>query len=142
MKKVSILILIIPLIIGSCTQETRNPVEGAWQLFYYNSGEITYPGEITGSGIKVWTEDCIAFVGKYQQDTLMLDHFGWGKYKWIEDNKYEETVMLHNIAPSREGTTVRLLIEVRNDTLIQRYDADENWNLPEIYQINKYVRVK
>lgn len=142
MKKIIFLSLVIALIIGSCTQETRTPIEGAWQMVYATSGENTFPNDITGSGIKVWTQDCVAFVGKFQIDTVMLDHFGWGKYRCIEGNKYEEDIVLHNIAPQNEGKTVRLLIDIRNDTLIQRYPADENWNLPENHQTNKYVRVK
>jgi len=40
------------------------------------------------------------------------------------------------------GTKVRLLLEIRNDTLTQSYPADENWKLSEKYSIEKYVRVK
>ena len=142
MKKVIFLSLAISLIIGSCAQEEKSPTEGTWRMVYHKDMESTYPGQITGSGIKMWTKDCIAFAGKFQIDTVMLDHFGWGKYKFIEGNKCEESIILHNIAPDLEGKTVKLLIEVRNDTLIQRWPVDENWNLQENYQINKYVRVK
>ena len=144
MKKV-ILSLVISLIIGSCTQETRSPVEGAWQLVYlYNpSMDVSFPSsQLTGSGIKMWTKDCFSFAGKFQLDTVMIDHFGWGKYKFIEGNKYEESIILHNFDPSIEGRTLRMLMEVRNDTLIQRWQTDENWNLPEDHLIEKYVRVK
>ena len=142
MKKVIFLSLAISLIIGSCAQEEKSPTEGTWQMVYHSNGETTYPGQITGSGIKMWTKDCFAFVGKFQIDTVMLDNFGWGKYKFIEGNKYEENIILHNTAPSSEGQTLKMLMEVRNDTLIQRWSVDENWNLQENYNIEKYVRVK
>ena len=142
MKKVIFLSLAISLIIGSCAQEEKSPTEGTWRMVYHSNGETTYPGQITGSGIKMWTKDCFAFVGKFQIDTVILDNFGWGKYKFIEGNKYEENVILHNTAPSFEGQTIKMLMEVRNDTLIQRWSVDENWNLPEDHLIEKYVRVK
>ena len=142
MKKLFLLGLIITFIIGSCTQETKSPTEGTWQMVYHNNGETTYPGQITGSGIKMWTKDCIAFTGKFQIDTVILDHFGWGKYKFIEGNKCEEIVILHNLNPELEGITTKLLIEVKNDTLYQKWPVDENWNLVENHIINKYVRVK
>ena len=144
MKKVIFLSLAISLIIGSCAQEEKSPIEGAWQLVYGNWGsmEDTYPGQITGSGIKMWTNDCFAFAGKFQLDTVIVNNFGWGKYKFIEGNKYEENIMLHHTSPSLEGQTLRMLMEVRNDTLIQSWSADENWNLKENYSIEKYARVK
>ena len=105
--------------------------------------DVSFPSsQLTGSGIKMWTTDCFAFVGKFQLDTVLIDNFGWGKYKFIDGNKYEESIVLHNFDPSLEGRTLRMLLEIRNDTLIQRWSVDENWNLPEDHLIEKYVRVK
>ena len=80
MKKVIFLSLFLLLIIGSCTQEEKLPTEGTWQMVYHKGAKLTYPGEITGSGIKMWTKDCFAFTGEFQLDTVMIDNFGWGKY--------------------------------------------------------------
>lgn len=59
----------------------------------------------------------------------------------LEGNKYMENVIYH---ANKEyvGTKVRLLLEIRNDTLTQSYPADENWKLSVKYSIEKYVRVK
>jgi hypothetical protein len=35
-----------------------------------------------------------------------------------------------------------MLMELKNDTLIQKWPVDENWNLQENYKIEKYVRIK
>ena len=134
--------LIITFIIGSCTQETKSPTEGTWQMVYHKDMETTYPGQITGSGIKMWTKDCFAFTGEFQIDTVDIDNFGWGKYKFIEGNKYEESIILHHFTPKLEGKTIKMLMEVRNDTLIQRWPTDENWKLNEAHNIEKYIRVK
>lgn len=112
-------------------------VSGEW-----GSIEETFPGQITGSDIKVWTEDCFAFVGKFQMDTVMIDNFGWGKYRFIEGIKYEENIMMHKYSPDLEGQTIKMLTEIRNDTLIQKWPVDDNWNLAENHSTEKYVRVK
>ncbi len=144
MKKLILLSLMISLIFGSCTQETKSPIEGAWQMVAAKWGamEETFPGQITGADIKIWTADCFAFVGKFQMDTVKTDNFGWGKYKFTEGVRYEENVVMHNINPGLEGQTIRMLLEIRNDTLIQRWPVDENWNLVEDHSTEKYTRVK
>jgi hypothetical protein len=141
-KKTFLIALILSLIIGSCTQETSSPTEGAWELVYVKMGDLEYPGNVTGSQIKMWTKDCFAFTGKFQIDTVSLDNYGWGKYRFIEGNHYEEDVVFMPNAPNMEGETLKMLMEVINDTLVQRWPTDENWNLNEDYNIEKYVRVK
>jgi len=130
------------LIIGSCTQkEVKSPIEGAWKMFYFSSPEFpyTYPDQVQGSQIKIWTAEHFAFAGQFKMDTVVTDNFGWGTYT-LEGNKYSENVVLH-ASKSTIAQTVRIILEIRNDTLTQKYRADENWNLPEKYSIEKYVRV-
>ena len=144
MKKVVFLTMIMSLIFLRCTQETRSPLEGAWQLVSgtWVSIEETYPGQITGSDIKMWTKDYFAFAGEFQFDTVVLDNYGWGKYKFIEGNKYEEYIIHHHNAPGSKGQTIKMLMELRNDTLIQRWPVDENWNLAEDHSTEKYIQLK
>jgi len=144
MEKIVFLTIVISLIAGSCTHEEKSPTAGAWQMVYGKWGSIekTYPDQIIGSGTKLWTKDCFSFIVKFQMDTVVLDNFGWGKYKIFDGNKYEENVILHDFGPSVEGQTVKMLIEVMNDTLIQKWPVDENWNLVEGHSIEKYIRVK
>ena len=144
MKNLTFLNLIISLIMFSCAEEIKSPIEGTWQLVSGEWGSIeeTFPGQITGSDIKVWTEDCFAFVGKFQMDTVMIDNFGWGKYRFIEGINYEENIMMHKYSPNLEGKTIKMLTEIRNDTLIQKWPVDDNWNLAENHSTEKYVRVK
>ena len=142
MKKVVILILILPLIIGSCAKEESLPFEGAWKLVYSTNGEISYPGEITGAGVKVWTKGGFTFAGEYQSDTVTIDNYGWGTYKISEGTRYEENIIFHHSAPRLTGQTLKMHLELRNDTLIQSWPADEDWNLEEDHRIEKYVRLK
>ena len=142
MKKIIFLGLIILLIIGSCTQEKKSTIEGGWQLVSVksSSGE-TFPGNWTGTDVKMWTKDCFVFAGKFQQDTITFDNFGWGKYT-LQGNKYEEEILFHQLDPSSIGKKIKMLVEVRNDTLVQQWPADENWKLPEKFDTEKYVRLK
>ena len=144
MKKVGILILIFPLLIGCCTKEESLPFEGAWKMVYAKpqSMEESYPAQITGSGVKVWTKGCYAFAGEFQIDTVPIDHYGWGTYQISEGTHYEESIIKSHRSPRSEGQTLKMILELRNDTLIQSWPVDENWNLEENYSIEKYIRLK
>ena len=75
-------------------------------------------------------------------DTVTLNNYGWGIFKLSEGNKYEESITYHHLSESSIGTTIKMLIEVRNDTLIQRWPTDENWKLAEKYSTEKYIRLE
>jgi hypothetical protein len=132
------------LIIGSCTQqEVKSQIEGAWRLVYaqWGSDGGNFPTTVKGSDIKIWAKEYFASVGHLvESDTIITDAFVGGTYT-LEGNKYTETVMYH---ANKEflGIKVKLLLEIRNDTLIQSYPADDNWNLQVGYSIEKYVRAE
>jgi hypothetical protein len=67
MKRVIFLSLVIALIIGSCTQEKKSPIVGAWQLVYAKnrSMEETFPAQVSGEEIKTFTKGHFTFVGQY-----------------------------------------------------------------------------
>ena len=54
---------------------------------------------------------------------------------------YKEHFELHSV-DGYHGTTTRMLLEIRNDTLIQKYPVDENWMLPEEYNLEKWIRLE
>lgn len=148
MKKSLVLSVIIMLIIGSCAQEEKPPVteeksplEGAWKQVYgyWHGMDVLFPDQVEGSHIKMWTVGHFAFLGRFESDTLITDTYGGGPYKF-EGNRCEAIRQYHS-NKSIVGTTARWLIEIRNDTLIQKWPADENWMLPEQYSIEKYIRL-
>ena len=142
MKKICIISIVLTFLISGCVQEEKSPIEGAWQMIYFSVPNIqyTYPDQVEGSQIKIWTAEHFAFAGQFKIDTAITDNFGWGTYT-LDGNKYSENVVLH-ASKSNIGQTIRILVEIRNDTLTQSYPADENWVLPEEYSIEKYTRVK
>jgi hypothetical protein len=142
MKRTVLFSLIIALLIVSCTQEKKSPIEGGWQLVFGNWGSDTsFPDQITGIDVKMWANGNFVFAGKYQIDTIKEEGFGWGRYRFVEGIHYEEDIIFHP-TESYIGQTVRMLLEIRNDTLIQQWPADENWKLAEKHNIEKYVRLK
>jgi hypothetical protein len=71
---------------------------------------------------------------------MKWENYGGGKYK-LEGNRFEEEAMFH-ADTSYIGKKLRLILEIHNDTLIQKWPADENWNIVKIYSIEKYIRLK
>jgi len=146
MKKSFWLYLIIPLLQGSCTREKVSPLEGAWKLaFEYEvSGNQTtqlYPGASRGTEIKMWAGDRWSLVGVYIEDSTVTDNFGGGKFT-LEGTNYKEIVEYHS-AREYLGQTVKLHLEIKNDTLTQIWPVDEQ-GVPVISQhyMEKWVRLE
>lgn len=59
----------------------------------------------------------------------------------MDESCTQEIVKLHSNEP-KIGTTVRILIEVKNDTLTQCWHVDENLDHPQEYSVEKYFRMK
>ena len=142
MKKTIFFSLIIVLIIIGFTQEKKSPVEGTWKMVYgkWSSSEVTFPEQLKGDQIKMLSKKHFTFVGHFVLDTLTMDSYGWGTYT-LNGNKFEEHVVLHADKPSIDKT-IKILMEVRHDTLIQKWPADEKWKLVDKYSIEKYVRAE
>ena len=144
MKKNLLLCLILPLILGSCTQESTSPMEGAWKLAYEyevkgDNTTLLYPGETLGSEIKMWSGDRWALVGVFVEDSTLSDVFAGGKFT-IEGTDYQEIVEFHS-ATEYLGQTVKLHLEINNDTLTQIWPVDETGEpVKSHYYMEKWVR--
>lgn len=146
MKRIPLLILILPLFLLACTQENTSPMEGAWKLAYeYEiSGDNTtllYPGKNQGSEIKLWSGDRWALVGVFVEDSTLSDVFAGGKFT-IDGTDYQEIVEYHS-ATEYLGQTVKLYLEIKNDTLTQYWPVDETGVPDENHHyMEKWVRFK
>jgi hypothetical protein len=143
MRNITIItILIILFIAGSCGPKEKPPVEGTWKLVYgkWIGHNETFPDQVEGGSIKFWSKDHFAFAGQLVLDTLVINSLGGGTYKLVGD-RYEEQVLYSSVETSI-GVMHRIFLEIRNDTLTQKWPADGNWELPEEYNFEKYVRVK
>ena len=146
MKKNLLIYLIIPILMGSCTQEKVSPMEGAWKLAYeYEiSGDNTtllFPGTSKGSEIKMWSGDRWALVGVFIQDSTLTDNFGGGKFT-LEGTNYQEIVQYHS-ATEYLGQTVKLFLEIKYDTLTQIWPVDDEGEIIKShYYMEKWVRME
>ena len=145
LKLKTFIILMISIIVLSCAQRRSKPIEGAWDLVYSHriSGDtLTWkiPGDYTGNQLKIWTQDHFSFVGQYKSDTTLTDNYGGGTYT-LDQNRYEET-FLYSKNKSRVDSTLKILLEVKGDSLIQSWPVDDDWKIDKSnYRTEKYVRL-
>lgn len=146
MKKLIFLSLVISGVILSCTQQKEMKLshEGAWEVVSWQriAGD-TLNAELgktfTGTEIKIWSRSCFNFVGYYNLDTATYDNYGGGTYK-LDGTHYEES-FLYFSEKYMVGTSQKMLLEIKNDTLIQTWACDNNWQIDKSnYNIPKLVR--
>lgn len=150
MKPILLCCLMIALFLGACTDKNSTMIkgsselEGAWKLVYAKSVGSDSTASVfrlnyAGSQMKMWSKDHFSFVGMFKQKTAIIDNFGGGTYK-LSGNRYTETY-LYNAAEDYVELDEMMLLEIKNDTLIQTYPVDENGKIdPKSYNIEKYVR--
>ena len=134
------------MIIGSCTQEKKSPIIGAWQVISWQRiADDTLMWKLgvdyTGTEMKIWSGNYFNFVGRYvrNRDTTIIDNYGGGTYKL--DGIHCEVRYLYSYERSLVGTSQRLLMEIKNDTLIQTWPCDENWQIDKSnHNIVKLIR--
>lgn len=146
MKTILICCLMFAFSISSYCQKKSLNIEGAWKLVQYqtisgNSAVIDFPGKNEMDDTKIWSGNTFMFFNRTKVDTTIKDWYGVGTYK-LNGNNYEEYVRLMNY-PQWEGTTIKMLLTMKNDTLIQTYPVDDKGEMDkkEAY-IEKYIRVK
>jgi hypothetical protein len=145
MKASILFCLMISMIIIGCAQQKSTSLEGAWSVVSWHSirGGLSiepFPEISSGGGIKIWSKNHVLFVGRYKTDTVYLNDYGGGTFK-LNGNRYEEN-LLYFCVQKEVGTTVRILLEIKNDTLIQTWPADKNWQVDKAnYDIQKMIRI-
>jgi len=126
----------------SCQRKADFPMEGTWQMVYgdwMSSDGSTFPVQIKGSQIKTWTQWNFTFVGQFAFDRVKEDTYGAGDYV-LNGNHYVEKLIYHS-TKSYVNQEVFMIVEFKGDTLIQRWPADKDWNLPERHCTEKYIRL-
>ena len=106
---------------------------------WHNPG-FTFPDQVQGSQIKIWLKEYFLIVGHREYASTVFENFGGGTYK-PDGNKYEENLSYFQVNPVA-GQKARLLLEIRNDKLIQKQPAYENWQLAKEQRTEKYFRLK
>jgi len=127
-------------------QYPNDKLLGAWNMVAYknvNNGSLAYSfpnGNVTGKQIKVWTNGHFTFSGEFEFDGEKTDNYGGGSYT-MNGNISEEYIEYFSSKPSI-GTTVKLMMEFKGDTLIQTYPVDADGNFDKNnYSVEKYVKL-
>jgi hypothetical protein len=147
MKKTAVIIgtLFLLILIG-CKQEPVNPIEGAWNLIYVktiaNDSVVSqFPLTYQGSDIKIWTKENWSFVASFKQDTITWEGYGGGNYT-MNGNIYMEYIVFHS-DKNLIGQKLRMLMTVKNDTLIQIWPVDEEGTINKSdCTVERYARLK
>lgn len=142
----SFLCLATLLFLGSCNQQNSNPLEGAWQII---SGDIYSGGTLqtkmktadNATEIKIFTKTYYSFTGQVKTDTAVVDVCGAGTYT-LDGTHCVETLLYYTPDPNAVGSSTPMLVEIKNDTMIQRWPCDENWEIGSDYYIQKWVRLE
>jgi hypothetical protein len=143
--KLLCLILIAFSISAYCQKKTPN-IEGAWKMVQYQTingdkAVIDFPGKSNMDITKIWSGNTCMGVGRIKEDTTVTDMYFLGTYK-LAGNKYEENVKYLFYKPW-EGKTIKMTLEIKNDTLIQTYPVDDKGIMDKNgASIEKYVRIK
>ena len=152
MKKPTLFLIVTLFLLVGCTTKKKESIEGVWQMvsakWIDDSGYLTndttvyrLPEDIQGGQIKAWLDGYVIMAGTGKLDSIELPSYVAATYT-LDGNKYVETIIYHDWTAS-PGTIVNMILEINNDTLIQKYPVDENWNLNEkAYMWEKYVRIK
>ena len=136
------------MIIGiiACSQKKSPDIDGTWKVVqrqFINGGKvvITFPGKDEVDVVKIWSGNHFMDVGRSKSDTTVTDEFAYGTFK-LDGTKYEEYVKYLFYKPW-EGTTVKLSLVLRNDTLIQTFPVDDNGQPDKDGAwVEKYVKLK
>ncbi len=145
MRTVTFFCLVLSMFILGCAPKKASPIEGTWKIVnatWVRADTLVgqFPGNWTGGGMKIWSKGYFAFVGRYKADTSFGDTYGGGRYK-LDGDRYDEILQYH-VVTGMVGDTVKMLLEVKDDTLVQTWPISTNGQIDKKnFQQEKYVRL-
>jgi hypothetical protein len=146
MKTKLICLFMIAYSLSAYCQKKSPNLEGAWKMVQYQTingdkAVVNFPGKSDIDITKIWSGNTCMGVGRIKEDTTVTDMYFLGTYK-LAGNKYEENVRYLFYKPW-EGKTIKMTMEMKNDTLIQTYPVDDKGQMEKDWAwIEKYVRIK
>lgn len=145
MKNIIYCTVALVQLLASCSNtEKKSHLNGAYLTVsykYYRNDTLIFsvPDKTKGTELKIWSDKYFAFSGKYLTDTSSQDNYGGGTYTLAGDH-YIENIVYH-VEKYYIGASIKMIMKVKNDTLIQSWPVDENWNIrKDSYFIQTLVR--
>jgi len=137
---------IVLIFLFSCNQTESEFPQGAWSLVQgdavYGGDSVVnlFPSQYSGNDVKIWSERHYNYVGQAILDTDTFDHFGGGTYT-IDGNRYIENIVW-DYKKDAVGNKVKMLLDLQNDTLIQIFPIDDNWQkMDDFFFVVKYIKL-
>ena len=130
------------IVLCGFTGKKSPDIQGAWNYVAsksVNGNKVTVTSTAMQNQMKIWTGGHFAFVGTYKHGRKVFNNYGGGTYT-LNGNLYNETIVYH-VDKKLVGKTIKMVIEIRNDTLIQTWPADDEGKInPASFAEEKYVR--
>jgi hypothetical protein len=145
MKALTSIVSIMLFALCACNQEVSSPIKGAWTVVgweRYSGDSLVWrmPGNLQGDEILIFADKHFNWAGRYKLDTSYIDNFGGGTF--ILEGKHLIEKILYYGNQDYVGNTIRLMWEIVNDTAVQTWPYDENWELEkDTYSIQKWVEL-
>lgn len=138
-EKISIYIFFLCVLFAF--QPSEKKMEGTWKMLSYkvvNNGKTAY---LVGSQLKTWTKNHVLFVGKFHVNGEDRYNYGSATYS-IDETHYTEN-FIHMVSGANEGKAVKVLLEIKGDTLYQTFPIKDDWSFDKNnYRQEKYVRAE
>jgi tetratricopeptide (TPR) repeat protein len=121
-------------------------LQGSWQSagawWVDENGKISeFKGLDAFNAIKVWSGNHFTCVGKYKNGDQYQDDFACGTFT-LDGKKYQEDIQFH-ASKSAVGSKVNMSMEMKGDTLIQAWPADDSGKIIKGQSWGeKYIRIK
>lgn len=144
MKNALLFGFVLALLLSGCKNERRLAIEGSWRMVYGEwmaSDSSSFPAQIIGSQIKTWTKEYFTFVGEFKRPNQPIEAaYGGGTYTLVGKHYTENAV--YQYTKAYLDNEIRIILEIKGDTLIQRWPATTDWKLPKRHCMEKYVRLR
>ena len=132
MKKLALIVVTALLLFMGCTtQQKKDDIEGVWRMvsahWFNDTLNLLFPQDIEGGQIKSWQDGYVILAGTVKIGGIEGASYMAASYT-LDGNNYQENVIYHDWTVP-EGKIIKMILEVHGDTLIQKFPADENWNL-------------
>ena len=138
MKRITLILVVFCLV---AFQPPVKKLEGTWKMVSFksvNNGSISY---YQGEQLKTWTKNHVLFVGKFHFNGEERYNYGSATYS-IDGTHYTEN-FFHMVSGANEGKAVKVLLEIKGDTLYQTFPINEDWTYDKNnYRLEKYVRAE
>jgi hypothetical protein len=127
---------------GFKTEKTK--LNGTYRIVseeVINNGKSTFSiKDDKNNGLKTWSDKYFLFVNTNTKGSQPQSSFGAGTFE-LSGNEYTENIQ-HHVSPTFRGISLKLVLEMKGDTVIQIYPCDDSFYYDKNNcVIQKYVRV-